>query len=73
VLDCARGIGADAMALARAGLVVTASDGSQAMVAEARRRAEQYGTAMTVTQSQWQDLPNRVPGPFDLGRVSKVS
>jgi SAM-dependent methyltransferase len=66
VLDCARGIGADAMALARAGLVVTASDGSQAMVAEARRRAEQYGTAMTVTQSQWQDLPNRVPGPFDL-------
>jgi SAM-dependent methyltransferase len=66
VLDCACGIGADAMALAREGLVVTASDGSQAMVAEARRRSEQYGITMTVTQSQWQDLPDRVPGPFEL-------
>jgi SAM-dependent methyltransferase len=66
VLDCACGIGADAMALARRGLVVTASDGSQAMVAETRRRSEQYGIAMTVTQSRWQDLPNRVAGPFEL-------
>ena len=41
VLDCACGIGADAMALARKGLLVTASDGSQAMVTEARRRSEQ--------------------------------
>jgi glycine/sarcosine N-methyltransferase len=66
VLDCACGIGADAMALARKGLLVTASDGSQAMVTEARRRSEQYGIALTVTWSQWQDLPNRVPGPFEL-------
>jgi SAM-dependent methyltransferase len=66
VLDCACGIGADAMALTRRGLVVTASDGSPAMVAETRRRSEQYGIAMTVTQSRWQDLPNRVAGPFEL-------
>jgi len=66
VLDCACGIGADAMALARSGLVITASDGSQAMVAETRRRSEQYGIAMTVSQSKWQELPNRVPGPFEL-------
>jgi len=66
VLDCACGIGADAMALARSGLVVTASDGSRAMVAETRRRSERYGIAMTVSRSKWQDLPNRVPGPFEL-------
>jgi glycine/sarcosine N-methyltransferase len=66
VLDCACGIGADAMALARRGLLVTASDGSEAMVAETRRRSEQYGIAMTVSWSPWQDLPDRVPGPFEL-------
>ncbi len=66
VLDCACGIGADAMALARKGFVVTACDGSQAMVAETRRRSERYGIAMTVSRAQWQDLPNRVPGPFEL-------
>ncbi len=66
VLDCACGIGADAMALARSGFAVTATDGSHAMVAQARRRAEQYGVAMSVTQSRWQDLPDRVPGPYAL-------
>src|ERR1017187_5455818 len=66
VLDCSCGIGSDAMALARRGLAVTASDGSPAMVAETRRRSERYGIAMTVSWSQWQDLPDRVPGPFDL-------
>ncbi len=66
VLDCSCGIGSDAMALARQGLAVTASDGSHAMVAEARRRSERYGIELPVSQSQWQDLPDRVPGPFDL-------
>ena len=66
VLDCSSGIGSDAIALARKGLAVTASDGSQDMVAETRRRSEQYGIAMTVAWSQWQDLPHRVPGPFEL-------
>ncbi len=66
VLDCSCGIGADAMALARKGLAVTASDGSHAMVTETRRRSERYGIALPVSQSLWQDLPDRVPGPFDL-------
>jgi SAM-dependent methyltransferase len=66
VLDCACGIGSDAMALARKGLVVTATDGSEAMVAETRRRSEQYGIALIVSRSRWQDLPKRVPGPFEL-------
>ena len=37
VLDSACGIGADAMALARSGFNVTASDGSASMVDQARR------------------------------------
>jgi SAM-dependent methyltransferase len=66
VLDSSCGIGADAMALTRRGLTVTASDGSESMVAETRRRSERYGVAMTVTQSLWQDLSDRVHGPFEL-------
>jgi glycine/sarcosine N-methyltransferase len=66
VLDCACGIGSDAIKLARRGLAVTASDGSPAMVAEARRRSEQQGVPMPVFQSLWQDLPHKVPGPFEL-------
>jgi len=66
VLDCSCGIGSDAMALARHGLLVTATDGSHAMVAETRSRSRRYGISMTVAQAQWQDLPDRAPGPFEL-------
>jgi SAM-dependent methyltransferase len=66
VLDSACGIGADAMALARRGLNVTASDGSASMVAEARRRSRQFGIDLDIRQSSWQDLPERVPGEFEL-------
>jgi SAM-dependent methyltransferase len=66
VLDSACGIAADAMALARRGFNVTASDGSASMVAEAQRRCLQFGVEIDVTQSSWQDLPQRVPGPFEL-------
>lgn len=66
VLDSACGIGADAMALARRGFNVTASDASASMVAEARRRCLQFGVEIDITQSRWQDLPQRVPGPFEL-------
>src|ERR1700739_4512455 len=65
VLDSACGIGADAMALARRGFDVSASDASASMVAEARRRCMQFGVAMDITQSSWQDLPERVCGPFE--------
>lgn len=66
VLDSACGIGADAMALARSGFTVTASDGSASMVGQARRRCLQSGAEIDITQSTWQDLPERVPGPFEL-------
>ena len=66
VLDSACGIGADAMALARSGFDVTASDGSESMVAEARRRCLRFGVEIDVIQSNWQDLPERVPGAFEL-------
>ena len=66
VLDCSCGIGADSIALARRGFTVTASDGSSSMAAEARRRAAQFGVEMTVTQSDWRELPQRVPSRFEL-------
>jgi SAM-dependent methyltransferase len=66
VLDCACGIGADATALARRGYNVTASDGSASMVAEARRRSRQFGVEVKITQSTWQELPENIPGPFEL-------
>lgn len=64
VLDCACGVGADAIALARRGFNVTASDGSASMVAEAQRRSRQFGVNIDIIQSRWQDLPERVPGEF---------
>lgn len=63
VLDSACGIGADAMALARSGFSVTASDGSASMVGQARQRCLQSGAEIDITQSTWQDLPERVPAP----------
>jgi glycine/sarcosine N-methyltransferase len=66
VLDCACGIGADAVALSRSGYNVVASDGSASMVAEARRRSRQLGLEINITQSRWQELSERVPGAFDL-------
>jgi hypothetical protein len=54
------------MALARRGFNVTASDGSESMVAAARRRSRKSGFEIDITQSSWPDLPERVPGPFEL-------
>lgn len=66
VLDCACGIGADAIALARSGYNVIASDGSASMVAEARRRSRRFGVEINITQSRWQDLSKRISGAFEL-------
>lgn len=66
VLDCACGIGADAIALVRSGYNVIASDGSASMVAEARRRARRFGVEINITQSRWEELSERVPGTFEL-------
>ena len=66
ILDCACGTGNDAVALARAGHQVSASDGSEAMVEAARRRVAEAGVDVAVELSRWDDLPSRLPGPFDL-------
>ncbi|WP_433433829.1 class I SAM-dependent methyltransferase [Nonomuraea sp. CA-141351] len=63
VLDCACGIGTDAMALGHAGFQVTATDGSPAMAAEARRRLP---AELEVLTCRWEDLPAVVTGRFEL-------
>jgi len=66
VLDCACGIGTDALAMAQRGFTVTATDGSSSMVARASERLAASAGQVTVLQSMWQDLPGRLTGRFDL-------
>jgi glycine/sarcosine N-methyltransferase len=66
VLDCACGIGTDALALARQGFTVTATDGSESMVARARERLAVAASEVSVFQSRWEDLPARLADRFDL-------
>lgn len=57
VLDCACGIGWNAIDLARRGYRVSASDGSAAMVAQARRNALRAGVQLDVRVGRWEALP----------------
>jgi glycine/sarcosine N-methyltransferase len=66
VLDCACGIGTDALALAQRGFKVTATDGSSSMVARAGERLAASASQVTVLQSLWQDLPDKLTERFDL-------
>jgi glycine/sarcosine N-methyltransferase len=66
VLDCACGVGADAAALARRGYRVWGSDGSGAMVAQARKRCGEAGVDVPLRVSRWQDLPTCFADRFDL-------
>jgi ubiquinone/menaquinone biosynthesis C-methylase UbiE len=66
VLDCACGIGTDALALARRGFTVTATDGSESMVARARERLAGSASQVNVLQSRWEDLPAKLTDRFDL-------
>ena len=65
ILDCACGIGVDAIALARKGYKVSASDISAGMISEARRRAREAGVRVTSKRSSWKDLPLHFTRPFD--------
>jgi glycine/sarcosine N-methyltransferase len=66
VLDCACGIGIDALALAQRGFTVTATDGSSSMVARAKERLAASPSEVSVLQSLWQDLPAKLTDRFDL-------
>jgi glycine/sarcosine N-methyltransferase len=66
ILDCACGVGADAVALARQGYRVWGSDGSDAMVARARERTAEAGVDTPLRVSRWQDLPRCFPERFEL-------
>jgi glycine/sarcosine N-methyltransferase len=57
VLDCACGIGWNAIDLARRGYRVSASDGSGAMVAQARQNALRAGVPVDIRVGRWDVLP----------------
>ena len=66
VLDCACGIGRDAIALARAGYQVHAADTSPTLVAQAQREAERAGVSISFAVCRWDDLPQRFTERFTL-------
>jgi glycine/sarcosine N-methyltransferase len=66
ILDCACGIGSDAIGLARCGYQVAASDQSASFVAEAERRARAAAVNIRFVTCQWDDLPACFRDPFDL-------
>jgi len=66
VLDCACGVGADALALAQLGFTVTATDASASMVARARQRLAGQAGQATVLQAEWEQLPGKLTERYDL-------
>jgi SAM-dependent methyltransferase len=65
VLDCACGAGFEVISLTRAGFSVSATDASEGMVAEARRRLERGGLDLPVDRCSWEELPARFGAEFD--------
>lgn len=66
MLDCSCGIGTFAIALAKLGFCVSASDASQGMIDQATIAATHADVNLLLKCSTWEDLPARVAGPFDL-------
>ena len=66
ILDCACGIGTQAIGLASVGYAVTGSDISEGELAEARKRAEQNHVEIHVTQADFCALSDTFPHPFDI-------
>ena len=67
VLDASCGPGTQAIALARLGYTITAADPSAGLLSRARQNAADYEVSdhITFIQSDFQNLHNRVSGPFD--------
>ena len=66
VLDCACGIGVEAIALARRGFDVTGTDISPGMIEQARRRGRDAGVDVRWQVCAWEDLPQHLDGGYDL-------
>ena len=66
VLDCACGIGTQAISLAALGYSVTASDISEGELAEARVRAESNGVFIRFEHADFCALSEAFPEPFDV-------
>jgi len=66
VLDCACGIGTQAIGLALQGHRVHATDLSPAAVARARSEAEAFGATLTFGVAAFQSLSREVPAHFDV-------
>lgn len=59
ILDCACGIGIEAITLGRRGFKVRGSDASEELIAEARRRARKTGVEVPFEVCSWEELPAR--------------
>ena len=66
ILDCACGIGTQAIGLAKLGYPVTASDISDGELAEARQRAEKYGARIRFEHADFCALSRTFSQPFDI-------
>ncbi len=65
VLDCACGIGTQAIGLARAGYRVTATDLSAGAVQRAREEAQRFGVQLHLATADFRRLEDALPGRFD--------
>ena len=66
VLDCACGIGTQAIGLAACGYTVTASDISSGALQEAQARAEKAQVSIRFAQADFCALSQTFPEPFDI-------
>ena len=66
ILDCACGIGTQAIGLASLGYLVTASDISDGELAEARKRAEDNGVRIRFEHADFCALSKAFSGQFDI-------
>ena len=66
ILDCACGIGTQAIGLAALGYAVTGSDLSAGELREAEKRAAENGAALTLRQADFRDLASVFSERFDI-------
>ena len=66
VLDASCGTGINAAVLARRGFAVSATDGSEAMIAEAAARFRRERLTIPLRRCLWADLPATVEERFDV-------